>query len=1354
MKKKYYVGLDIGTDSVGWAVTDENYQLLENKGKPMWGARLFDEAKTAEERRVFRSGRRRLERKKQRIRLLEEEFAKEIYKVDPNFFIRLENSNLFVEDKDEKVQTSNCLFDDTNYTDQDYHTEFPTIYHLRKALIENKKQYDVRLVFLALHNIFKHRGHFLYEGSNMESISSFENVYSDLVSYLDDNYDIKFQSCSAASFEAIIKNKSLSATKKKDELCKLCSVDKSKKDERSILGLISGTTEKLAEIFNDEQLKESEKSSICFGAGTYDEDRILLDGILSERCLLIDKLKAIYDWSILAEILEGGDLNGKQYLSVSKCVSYEKHKDDLKLLKSVIKEFAPEHYNNIFKTVDDKLKNYVAYIGMNKSNSSSKKYVKHCSRDDFYKYIGSILDKLEKTETVEYLLAEKNAGTLLPLQVNGDNGVIPYQVHKMELVEILENASEYLTFFNVVEEESKLTVKEKLIKIFEFRVPYYVGPLNTAFKEAGENCWMVRKEEGIIRPWNFKDKVDLDASAQEFILRMTNECTYLTGEKVLPKNSLLYSEFMVLNELNNVKIDNEKLSDKLKQEIFEGVYCRYKKVTISKLCSFLHNNGYEVEKDKITGIDIDFKCGLNAYHDFKDKIGIDMTSFENKQMVEEIIFWITVYSDGGKILKHQIERKYANKLSDEQISKICRLKYSGWGNLSRAFLEDIKGANVETGECMSIIGAMRSTNNNMMQLLSNNFTYVEAIRQHNDLLKVDISKISYEELVKDLYVSPSVKRSIWQTVLITEEIKQILKSEPEKIFVEMARGPEKDKKRTSSRKSQLLELYKKIKDEERNWIGEIEGMDEDEFRSQNIFLYYTQMGKDMYTGKNIDFADIINGKHVYDRDHIYPQSKTKDDSILNNLVLVNKNDNKEKSDGVVPLRIQQKMKPFWMMLKARGLITDEKYNRLLRTEKLSNDELAGFISRQVVETRQSTKAVATLLGNIYSDTEVVYVKAQAVSDFKRDYADVVKVREINDYHHAKDAYLNVVVGNVYNSMFTSNPYMWMKNNKNSVYSLNRMFDRDFEKNNKIIWKRGNEGTIKTVKQMVEGNKILFTKYAYCEHGAMFNQQILKAGKGKVAVKGNASADLSKYGGYSSVKSAYFILVESDGKDGRKKTIEIVPLYLAGKFETDKSFAINYCEKELALSNPVILIPKIKKKAKFIINGFPVHIAGHSGNYVEYHVAAQLVVDKKYEKYLKKISKYLEKNKERNDKHSLLSVCEYDKITAVENIETYDMLSKKHKDTIYAKRAAGCIKTLESGREQFVELSVEEQCVVIGEILHIFQCKSIVANLSLIGGVNSVRRVRYTKEITSLKSAKLVYQSPTGLYEQVIDLLKL
>lgn len=154
----YYLGLDLGTSSVGWAVTNQEYDLLKSHGKLLWGTRLFPEAKTAAERRIFRSSRRRLKRRKERIKLLQMIFSEEIAKVDIGFFQRLEDSKYHMEDK--SIFQKNTLFFDEDYTDKDYHQEFPTIYHLRKFLLEGKKPKDIRHLYLALHHILSHRGHF------------------------------------------------------------------------------------------------------------------------------------------------------------------------------------------------------------------------------------------------------------------------------------------------------------------------------------------------------------------------------------------------------------------------------------------------------------------------------------------------------------------------------------------------------------------------------------------------------------------------------------------------------------------------------------------------------------------------------------------------------------------------------------------------------------------------------------------------------------------------------------------------------------------------------------------------------------------------------------------------------------------------------------------------------------------------------------------------------------------------------------------------------------------------------------------------------------------------------------------
>lgn len=955
-------------------------------------------------------------------------------------------------------------------------------------------------------------------------------------------------------------------------------------------------------------------------------------------------------------------------------------------------------------------------------------------------------------------MEEINASTFLPLQISGNNGVIPYQVHKIELEKILDNVSKYLDFLNDVD-DSGYSVKEKIIKTFEFRIPYYVGPLNEAHKEQGANCWIQRKESGAILPWNFETKVDIDSSAEHFISRMTNKCTYLLDEDVLPKNSLLYSEFMVWNELNNVRIGENKLDVKLKYDIFENLFKKYKKVSGKRLLEYLIKEGFEIKQEDLTGFDQNFTTSLGVYHDFKKILGDAVHKDSVIQMIEQIIFWMTVYSDGGKILKRKIKIVYGNILKDAEIDNICRIKCSGWGSLSEKLLVGIEGVERSTGEYKTIIQFMRDGNDNLMQLLSSKYSFIESIDNENNKNKISSNEFSYENLIKDLYVSPAVKRSIWQSVQIVEEIKRINKKAPAKIFIEMARGPEGKKERSISRKEQLLERYKAIKKKitfDRDWISIIESMDESMFRNQKIFLYFLQMGKDMYTGKRIDFDDILQSKDIYDRDHIYPQSKTKDDSIINNLVLVNKIDNNEnKGKGLVPRNIQEKMQSFWRELKDFNLMNAEKYKRLTRTEPFSDDELAGFISRQLVETRQATKATADVLQDIYPDTEIVYVKAGIVADFKKKKTEFIKVRELNDYHHAKDAYLNIVVGNVYHSKFTSNPVKWFAKNRNTPYSLNCMFDFDLVKNGRNVWIKGDYGSIQLVKDTLDRNDILFTRYSYCNRGGLFDKQLVPAGKGKVPINKLMSGNgwTEKYGGYNSVKPAYFTLVESKNKDKVIRTIEVVPLYVQEKFQQDEKFAKDFLCQRYGLSEPRIIIPVIKKYSKLVINGFPMHLVGSTGKQLISYVAAQLIVPKDIEKYIKKIVNYLGRNNQRKDKKHNLEIVETDGVTKELNLQVYQIFIDKLTNSIYTKRPANPIERLTKESNLFTSLRLEDECILLGEIMHLFQCKSATSDLTLIGGGSRVGTLQYNKRISDLKSVKLVNQSITGLYQNEIDLLK-
>ena len=1324
-KKDYYVGLDVGTDSVGWAVTNLDYSLCKFKGNAMWGIRLLEESKTAEERRNFRSSRRRTQRNKYRLQCLEMLFNQEIAKVDVAFFQRLKESNLYEEDK--TTDTKYSVFSDPNYTDQDYHKQYPTIYHLRKDLIENKDPHDVRLVYLALAHIIKNRGHFLFDSdfTSDENAMNFASVWNELNSYLQDNYELNFVIEDTNEIESILKDISLSKTAKKKQLENIFGLKKKDDKQRiAMIGLLTGGKINACDLYADESLKDCECKQVCLSSG-YDENADTYETIFKERFELIEKIKAIYDWAILANILKN-----ENYLSFAKVKVYDKHKDDLKKLKTYIKTYCPDQYDDVFNVNEKGVSNYVAYTKHVKNGSAEDT---NCTIEKFSEFLlKKVLPKEVADPAYQDMYDEISNCTFLPKMVTKDNAVVPMQVTKRELNAILDNASKYLPFLNEKDEKG-LSVKEKIQSIHSYRIPYYVGPLNPH----SDKSWIVRKE-GKIYPWNIKEIVDYDQSAEKFIENLTSKCTYLPEEDVIPKNSLLYSAFMVLNEINNIKLDGEKISVELKQKLFDELFMKKAKVSVKAIHKFFTSLGYK--QFDMTGIDTDIKASLKPFLDLQRY----PLSFEDK---EEIIKTITIFGDDKKLMKKRITNKFGDTLSKDEIKTICKLKYTGWSRLSRKFLTDIysKETDSETGEMFNIITMMWQTNNNLMQLLSNQYDYLTRIDEINS----GITFTSLKQEVEALYVSPKVKRPIYQAMQIVEEIVKIQGCEPKRIFVEVARG-EGEKKRTSSRKARLLELYKSCRKEEEELYTQLQSFDESDFRRDALYLYFTQFGRCMYTNKKIEIEDLYN-RNIYDIDHIFPRSKIKDDSLDNRVLVVKTENSKKDNEYPIAEKVRLQMHDFWSMLLNKELISKVKYDRLVRNTALTDEELSAFISRQLVETRQSTKAIAQLLEKRYDKSKIVYVKANLASDFRRD-NDMLKSRDVNDLHHAKDAYLNIVVGNVYYTQFTSNFYV--KELQSGTKSVKRIFDYPV----KGAWVAKDHESMNIVKKTMNKNNIRFTRYAFKQKGGLFDQNILKKGNGQVSIKSNtAISDISKYGGYNRASSSYFSIVKYIDEKG-KNVKQIVPIdsYKEHEFSNDPIGFLSTQSPYLPenISHLEIIVPCVKYNTLISVNGFRMHISSKNSGGRAYvcKPGIQLILGYEYEKYIKHISSYLNKCSELK---KVKVVTEFDGIKKEKNLILYDLLIEKTELNLYKTKYPKLSNTLKDGRDKFNELSIYEQCIILMEILNIFHSNVRAGDLKLIGGASKSgvltigNKIEKTKTITSFK---LINQSITGLFEQEVELL--
>ena len=1377
--KTWYLGLDIGTASVGWAATDTEYKIIRKNKKRLWGVRLFEEATTAEERRGYRSSRRRLARRKWRLNLLEELFTQEISQIDSNFFLRLKESQYHYEDKTHQVPYA--IFNDNDYTDKDYYKEYPTIYHLRTKLMSEDNP-DLRKVFLAIHHILKNRGHFLLQGQSFKD-GNLNNLIKELLEL--DILHIGFD----VTEEVVSKIVTISLEKKTltDKVNDLKKLYPKEKQLLEVFRLIFGGKTSLDKLFAIDEYKELDASvkSVSFKEKIYEEVRHDYEQVLSNYIELLDLAKLVYDSIILSDIKKEG-----KTLSESKVELYNKHRDDLTKLKTLVKNDSKlsedkkiELYAVIFKEDKDKGTNYVNYIRKSEEG-------KGCNYEDFKKFLVKELAKLEESITKDEILKDLELELFLPLQRTKDNSVVPYQIHKEELVKILDNAAKYHNFLDE-KDESGYSLKEKVIQLLEFRIPYYVGPLNSS-KKAKEDgfAWSVRNkgyENTPVNPWNYEKVIDESASAEKFITNLTNKCTYLKGEDVLPKSSLLYSEFALLNELNALKYDGNRISLEARNVIIEKLFKQQgKKVTKTSIKNLLKAEGYIDGKGEITGIDITVKNDLKSYRDFK-KILKDKFNTEH---VENIILWITLYGESRKLIKAKIEAVYGDIYSKEEIAKMSRLVYKDWGRFSRKLLTDLvskKLYNEETGECLNIIGAMRQNNILFMELLVDRFDYSQQIIDYNKELQKEVTEIT-PEILDDLYVSPSVKRSIWQTVRIVEELKKIIGCAPAKIFVETTRSNQEKKKPTDSRKKQLELFYKAVKKDVKDLEKEIGSLNFDvlnerlssvepsKLKAKKLYLYYTQLGRCMYSGKQIDLENLYTPE--YDIDHIYPQSKIKDDSFTNT-VLVERGYNAAKSDRY-PLGsdIQTPSnRKFWKFLKEKKLITDEKYNRLVRTEEFSDEELTGFIARQLVETSQSVKAVAGILGELNPETSICYSKAENVSSFRQNFGKIkegnrdskngdqlIKVREINDLHHAKDAYLNVVVGNVYDTKFTRNVFNFIKDKKDGrKYSLNKVFYENVSDSKTVAWEM--DKTIHQIEKVMDNNSILVTRRRSEQKGGLFEATIYKSKLAKKAKEGvyyplktsnNVIKDVTKYGGYTSVGIAYYsifeyILVSNRGEEKVTRIIPI-PIYLSQNIKDDDKlieFArtqLNTKESE-SIINLKLLYRKLCKDSYITLDYYPYYLGGKFNDYIYIDSAIQLILEEEIEKYIKLIFKYQNWKKENKEGNI------WDNITEESNLDLYYKLVNCMNNKIFKNKKKN--KYLEFISEEtvnnFKNLDKDKQILVLIEVLNVITNRRKPSLDKKLIGI-TVSRGYTGLNLSNINQLSIKEQSVTGFYEKEITII--
>lgn len=860
-------------------------------------------------------------------------------------------------------------------------------------------------------------------------------------------------------------------------------------------------------------------------------------------------------------------------------------------------------YKKALKTVDDQevVKNMSnalnSYLNFEHGQDNKKSI-------DYQTFINKIKNQIndikssplykDRNEFVEKISNDIENKGFLKKQRSLDNVVIPHQIIQLELRKIIKAQSKVTTpqthqhLFSWLADNDLANEEENynLERFVDFRVPYYVGPLDK--DNSSEFSWIVWNEDNLDLPltiWNFNKKINFGKTVKNFIKRMTATDTYLLGEPVLPASSLIYQKYEVLNELNKVKIKNKLIPIEDKKKIYENFFknADYKDTNIDTFCEYLKKDFAKYNSlttDDITGLGgkTKFNSSLSTYKVLDNDITNFAEDLHNpcyRSDIEKIIEILTIFDRNSvKLKEKEINKlKIVNNKSFD-INKVVKLKFNNWGRFSKKLLCELKSAspNINQNNGRSILDILWGTHYNFQQIINkSSFTFKEQINEYvANATKNETRDEKITRILEQSRISSYNERSIRQIISIVDDYTKFNNREPSMIAIEFAREHHNKKEREEiAERVQATrhQRVKKIVDSsaiDLNWsselLNEFNSFDKTKFGLKE-YLYFTQGGKDIYDCSKINLNDLYN----YDIDHIYARSKNGGDNSLDNLVLTSKINNEKKGDKPAVIAFENKkisikqLKKIWKELRNKKLISEQKYKNLITdwTDKnLDISQRKRMLARSLVDTRALTKITTQILSQLYPSTKIVAINANLSSELRQSF-NLYKVREVNDFHHAVDAYLAAFGAQFmwnlypalrpmldYNDYLKFYPLKGKKNNKEEKQQLDDKKIKEidlskfgyaplYSKEHPLV-KNGYIKNVGCKEDIIHKlNRFRNPKWISVVHrtlekgnndGGLFNETIHKAKNTEKAIPRKQNLDPKIYGYYNTPSTKYMVLV--------------------------------------------------------------------------------------------------------------------------------------------------------------------------------------------------------------------------------------
>lgn len=479
------------------------------------------------------------------------------------------------------------------------------------------------------------------------------------------------------------------------------------------------------------------------------------------------------------------------------------------------------------------------------------------------------------------------------------------------------------------------------------------------------------------------------ANEKEWLQGLMGRCTYFPEEICMIKHSYSAELFNLLNDLNNLKINGDKLTIDEKKGVIE-LFKNQKNITLKRIAKYLG-----VDEDVITGYRID-KSEKAIFTPLETYISINKVfKTDNRDLIDSIAEICTYYQEASDRKKYLAELLEKYNLPDEALNELARNKFTGTHSFSKKLLD-------------ILIPEMMETTKNSMQVITE-LGLVPYKMDFSGQRKID------KKYIDEWIVNPVVKKSVGQCINVVNEIIREYGT-PKEIVVEMCKEFSSKEERQSIKKRQAAQ------EKENNEIRKILGNLNLEKRYFPFIKFWKEQNeKCMLSGDVIPLIDLVNNISKYEIAHIIPISISFDNSN-NNKMLVKRSENIKR--GVKTpfayfnnLNVHRTFEEFEAQVKEMK-ISKNKRELLLYKGNL-NKNYDDFISRNLNDTRYAIKEIKTLLSRFFIDNNKK-VSVRGINNnfvtYVRNIWNMPRLRATSYDHYAEDALILIIAHSLLNKL--------------------------------------------------------------------------------------------------------------------------------------------------------------------------------------------------------------------------------------------------------------------------------------------------------------------------------------------------